>query len=347
MTHRFSRFSRLAVAAVALAAPSVLFAADADAAEVNLYSARKEELIRPLLNAFTKDTGIEVNVLTADADQLVERIKSEGANSPADVLITVDAGRLYRAKEEGILQPVQSEELERVIPPHLRDSDGEWFGLSQRARVIFYAKDRVDPSKLSTYEDLTSEAWNDAICIRSSGNIYNQSLMAAMIERQGAEKAGEWAKGMVENMARTPQGGDRDQVKAVAAGECDVAVANTYYVVGMLQSGDEAEQAAANAVGVFFPNQETTGTHVNVSGAGVVKSAPNKDEAIALIEWLASEKAQEMYAEINGEYPVRQGVAWSEILQSWGNFKMDDLPMNALGKNNAEAVKVFDQAGWR
>lgn len=347
MTQSLRSLSRLTVAAVALAAPAVLFAADADAAEVNLYSARKEELIRPMLDAFTKETGIKVNVLTAGADQLVERIKSEGANSPADVLMTVDAGRLYRAKQEGILQPIESETLETNIPAHLQDKDNQWFGLSQRARVVFYAKDRVKPEELSTYEDLTSEKWNDRICIRSSDNIYNQSMLAAMIARDGEEKAKTWAEGMVENMARTPQGGDRDQIKAVAAGECDIAISNTYYVIGMLQSSDEADVKAANAVEAFFPNQDTTGTHVNVSGAGVVKGAPNKDAAVTLIEWLASEPAQEMYAEVNGEYPARPGVAWSQVLQNWGTFKMDDLAMDKLGEHNADAVKVFDQAGWR
>lgn len=347
MTQSLRSLSRLAVAAVALAAPSALFAADADAAEVNLYSARKEELIRPMLDAFTQETGITVNVLTAGADQLVERIKAEGANSPADVLMTVDAGRLYRAKQEGILQPIESEVLETHIPGHLQDKDNEWFGLSQRARVVFYAKDRVKPEELSTYQDLASEAWDDRICIRSSDNIYNQSLLASMIAREGEEKALEWAKGMVENMARKPQGGDRDQIKAVAAGECDIAISNTYYVVGMLQSPDAADREAAGKVEVFFPNQQTTGAHVNVSGAGVVKSAPHKEEAVKLLEWLADEKAQEMYAEVNGEYPAREGVAWSQVLQNWGAFKADDLAMDKLGEYNADAVKVFDQAGWR
>lgn len=347
MTYSLRGLSRLTLAAVALAAPSALFAADADAAEVNLYSARKEELIRPLLDVFTKETGIEVNVLTAKADQLVERIKAEGDNSPADVLITTDAGRLYRAKQEGILEAVESATLTDSIPAHLRDEDNEWFGLSQRARVIFYAKDRIDPAELSTYEALADEKWNDAICIRSSSNIYNQSLLASMIAHDGKEAATAWAEGMVENMARKPQGGDRDQIKAVAAGECDIAIANTYYAVGMLQSGDEAQVEAARKVGVFFPNQDTTGTHVNVSGGGVVKGAPNREEAITLLEWLASETAQEMYAEVNGEYPVRPGVAWSDVLTEWGTFKADDLPMSKLGEFNAEAVKIFDEVGWR
>lgn len=347
MTHRLFGLGRLTLAAVALAAPSALFAADADAAEVNVYSARKEELIRPMLDIFTKETGIEVNVLTAKADQLVERIKAEGENSPADLLITTDAGRLHRAKVEGILDPVESDALNTAIPAHFRDDDNQWFGLSQRARVIFYAKDRVDPKDLSTYEDLASEKWNDAICIRSSGNIYNQSLLASIIAHDGEEAASKWAEGMVENMARKPQGGDRDQIKAVAAGECDIAVANTYYVVGMLTSGDEDQVAAAEKVGVLFPNQDTTGTHVNVSGAGVVKGAPNREEAVTLLEWLSGETAQKLYASVNGEYPVRSGVEWSEILDTWGTFKADDLAMSKLGELNADAVKTFDQAGWR
>lgn len=347
MTHTVRSFSRLAVAALALAAPSVLFAADADAAEVNLYSARKEELIRPMLDIFTKETGIEVNVLTAGADQLVERIKAEGENSPADVLITTDAGRLYRAKQDGLLQSVESETLTNAIPPQLRDEDNQWFGLSQRARVIFYAKDRVDPAEIQTYQDIADPKWEGAICIRSSSNIYNQSLLASMISREGQDAAAEWAEGIVNNMARKPQGGDRDQIKALAAGECDVAVVNTYYVVGMLQSGDPAQVEAATSVGAIFPNQDSTGAHVNVSGGGVVKGAPHPEEALTLLEWLASEKAQALYAEVNGEYPVREGVAWSQILQEWGPFKADDIAMGELGEHNADAVRVFDQVGWR
>lgn len=319
----------------------------AGAAEVNVYSARKDNLIKPLLDEFTKQTGIQVNLLTADADQLVERLKNEGANSPADVLITVDAGRLHRAEAEGLLQPVKSPVLDKNVPAHLRDPDGTWFGLSQRVRAVFYAKDRVKPGEVTSYEGLVDPKWKGRICIRSSNNIYNQSMLAAMIATHGAAKAEEWAKGMVANLARKPQGGDRDQIKAVAAGECDVAVANTYYYGGMLTGKDEADKAAAQSVGIAFPNQNDRGAHVNVSGAGVTKSAKNKDAAVRLLEFLSSDEAQRIYADVNQEYPVKPGVKWSDLVAGWGQFKADTLNVAALGDNNAEAVKIFDRVGWR
>lgn len=327
---------------------AVLVAAgSAGAAEVNVYSARKDNLIKPLLDAFTEKTGVKVNLLTADADQLIERLRNEGANSPADVLITVDAGRLHRAEAEGLLQPVTSAALAKNVPAHLRDPENHWFGLSQRARVVFYAKDRVKPDELSSYADLADPRWKGRICIRSSGNIYNQSLLAAMIAAHGPEKAEAWAKGVAANLARKPQGGDRDQIKAVAAGECDLAVANTYYYGGMLTGKDEGDKAAAGKVAILFPDQKGRGTHVNVSGAGVTASAKNKAEAVKLLEFLSDDEAQRLYAEVNQEYPVKPGVAWSPLLEGWGRFKADELNVGALGDNNAEAVKMFDRVGWR
>lgn len=319
----------------------------AAAAEVNVYSARKDELIKPLLDAFTAKSGITVNLLTADADQLIERLKNEGANSPADLLITTDAGRLHRAEAEGLLQPVRSEVLAKNIPAHLRDPQNHWFGLSQRARAVFYAKDRVKPTELSSYEDLADPKWKGRICVRSSNNIYNQSMLAAMIAAHGPEKAEAWAKGVAANLARKPQGGDRDQIKAVAAGECDVAIANTYYYGGMLTGKDQAEKAAAEKVAIFFPNQKDRGAHVNISGAGVTASAKNKDAAVKLLEFLSNDEAQRIYADVNQEYPVKNGVAWSGLLEGWGRFKADELNVRALGDNNAEAVKMFDRVGWR
>lgn len=332
---------------VAAAAFALAGQAAALAAEVNVYSARNDALIKPLLDEFTRHTGIKANLLAGKPEQLLERLKSEGANSPADLLITTDAGNLWAAKEAGVLQPVKSAVLEANIPASLRDPEDVWFGLSQRARVIFIARDRVKPGEITSYEDLADPKWKGRICIRSSGNVYNQSMLAAMIATMGAEKAEAWAKAVTGNMARKPQGGDRDQILAVAAGECDVAVANTYYYGGMLTATKEDEKKAAQAVALVWPNQQGRGAHVNISGAAVAKSAKNKAEAVKLIEFLSGDEAQRIYAEINMEYPVKPGVAWSPMLESWGKFKADALNVAALGKNNPEAVKIFDRVGWR
>nr|WP_230208716.1 Fe(3+) ABC transporter substrate-binding protein [Solemya velum gill symbiont] len=315
--------------------------------EANLYSARKEALIKPLLDQFTRETGIKVNLVTGKADALLKRLQSEGANSPADLLITTDSGRLHRAHSAGLLQQVKSEKLNTVVPPHLRNPEGYWFGLSVRARPIFYAKDRVKPEELSTYEALTDKKWKGRICIRSSNNIYNQSLVASMIAHNGAEATQQWADAFVGNFARPPKGGDRDQIKAAAAGQCDIAIANTYYYGGMLISGDDAQIKAANSVAIFWPNQDGRGTHVNVSGVGVTKAATNRENAIKLIEFLVSPESQLWYAEANNEYPVVEGAGTSEILKSWGDFKPDNLSLARLGELNADAVRLMDRAGWR
>ncbi len=323
--------------------PQIAFAE----AEVNLYSARKENLIKPLLERFTAETGIKVNLVTGKADVLLKRLKSEGRNSPADVLLTTDAGRLHRAKEAGVTQPFRSELLEQRVPVQYRDTQGQWYGLSLRARPILYVKERVDPAELSSYEALTDEKWKGRICIRSSGNIYNQSLVASMIAADGVEKAELWAKGLVKNFARPPRGGDRDQIRAAVAGECDIAVANTYYLAGMLSGGDPKERAVAEQVAVFWPNQDGRGTHVNISGAALMKASKNRENAIRLIEFLTSDSAQEWYAEVNGEYPIRKGIKVSETLKAWGDFKADDLNLSRLGELNPEAVMLMDRAGWR
>ncbi len=317
------------------------------AEEVNLYSARIEALIKPMLDRFTEQTGIQVNLVTGDADELLSRLKNEGRNSPADLLVTTDAGRLYRAKQAGLVQPIESEVLNERIPAAYRDPEGYWFGLSLRARPIMYVKGKVDPASLSTYEDLADPRWDNQICIRSSGNIYNQSLVASMIAANGLEATEEWAKGLVSNFAQPPRGGDRDQIKAAAAGQCSLAIANTYYLAGMINSDDPAEQEAAAKMGVFWPNQDDRGTHVNVSGAAVTKAAKNRDNAIKLIEFLTSAEAQEWYADVNGEYPVVEGIASSDLLQQWGEFKADPLNMGILGENNSEALKLMDRAGWQ
>lgn len=316
---------------------------------VNVYSHRHYDTDEQLFDLFTRETGIRVNVVTAPADELITRLEAEGSASPADVLITVDAGRLHRAKERGLLQGITSRVLEEVIPSHLRDPDGQWFGFTQRARVVVYAVDRVDPSELSTYADLVHPRWRGRILSRSSGNVYTQSLMAAMIARMGTEAAEEWARGVVANFARPPQGADRDQIRDVAAGVADLALVNTYYLGLMLRSDAPADREAAARVAVFFPDQGEgeAGTHVNVSGAGVAAHAPNRENAIRLLEFMVSDEAQRLFAEGNSEYPVKAGVPWTATLQAWGEFRRDTLPLARLGELNTEAVRALDRAGWR
>lgn len=315
--------------------------------EVNIYSARQENLIKPILDIFTERTGVTVNLVTGSADELIQRLTLEGDNSPADMLIAEDVGRLYRAKEAGVLQTVESAAINDIIPAQYRDSEGYWYGLTLRSRVIIYDKTRVNPASLSTYADLADPKWDNKICVRSSGNIYNQSLVASMISRNGVEATEAWATGLVANFARPPQGGDREQISAVAAGQCDLAISNTYYFGGMLKSTNEAERKAAEAVAVFFPDQNGNGAHMNISGAGITKAAKNRDAAVQLMEFLAGEEAQAWYAEVNNEFPVRADVPASELLQSWGTFKADNLALEELGIHNAEAVRLMDRAGWQ
>ncbi len=271
-----------------------------DAAEVNIYSARKEALIKPLLDKFREKTGIKVNLITGKADALLKRLVSEGRNSPADLFLTVDAGRLHRAKEAKVLQAIIDPELTRTVPTAYRDPEGYWYGLSLRARVIVFAKDRVKSTELSTYEDLARDRWKNRICIRSSENIYNQSLVASLIAANGVPATEQWAKGLVANMARKPQGGDRDQIKAVAAGQCDLAVINTYYYGSMLNAKDDpVTREAAEKTALFWPNQRGRGVHVNVSGAGVTAYAKNRDAAVKLLLYMFSPEAQQQYSMIN------------------------------------------------
>ncbi len=326
---------------------AISFPVYADLEEVNVYSARKEQLIKPLLTDFTKITGIKVNLITSKADALLKRLESEGINSPADILITTDAGRLHRAKEAGVLQVSLTDKMKERVPEHLRDADGYWVGLTTRSRMIVYAKDRVKPSELSTYEALTDSKWKKRICIRSSNNIYNQSLVASMIAHKGKEATEEWVEGLVENMARKPKGGDRDQIKAVAAGQCDIAVVNTYYLGQMLNSNDPKQVKAAQQVAVFWPNQSDRGAHINVSGIAVTKAAKNKKNAVKLIEYLLSNDAQTWYAKTNNEYPVIAGAPWSDTLKNWGTFHSDALNLTQLGNLNSEAIRIMDRAGWR
>ena len=326
----------------------LLASAIAQAAEVNVYSARQEALIKPLLDKFTEQTGIKTNLITAKAAALKTRMQNEGRNTPADLFITVDAGNLHRAKEAGLLQKLNDAELSGSVPGNLRDSDDYWVGLSKRARVIFYNPERVKPGELSTYEALTDGKWKGRICIRSSSNIYNQSLVASMIADKGVADTEQWAAGIVANMARPPSGGDRDQIKAAAAGLCDIAVANTYYYGAMLNhETDNSQVEAANKVAIFWPNQQDRGTHINVSGAGISKYSKNRDNAIALLKFLLSADSQQWYAAVNHEFPVIDSVTKSETVAAWGAFESDDLNLSRLGELNAEAVKAMDRAGWK
>lgn len=322
-------------------------ASGAGAAEmVNVYSSRHYDTDRALYEGFTDATGIEVNLIEGDADELIERIKAEGPNSPADLLITVDAGRLQRAEEAEILQPVQSAVLDERVPENLRDPEGRWYGLSQRVRVLVVSKERVEPGAITTYEQLAEPEWAGRVCIRSSGSIYNQSLLASMIETEGAEAAEAWAAGLVENLARPPAGGDRDQIRAVAAGECDVAVANHYYLARLL-TGEPADQEAAAKVELVFPNQQGRGAHANISGAGVVVTAPHEANAIAFLEYLTSAEAQQMFALGNYEYPIVGDVELDPVLTAWGPFETDAVNASSFGDNNAEAVMIMDRVGWK
>lgn len=314
---------------------------------VNVYSDRHYDTDKAIFESFTKKTGVKVNIVEGKSDELIERMAREGKDTKADLLITADAGRLHRVKDKGLLQPVKSDVLAKNVPSNLKDKDDQWYALTKRGRVIVYSKDRVKSSDLSTYEALTDPKWKGKVLVRSSSAVYNQSLLASLIEINGEEKAEKWAKGIVNNLAREPKGNDRDQAKAIVAGAGDVAIMNTYYVGKMLNSSDQEEVKVAKKVGVFFPNTETTGTHINVSGAGITKNASNKDNALKLVEYLSSEDAQKQFADGNYEYPVNPKVEPSELLKSWGNFKTQDINLSKLGENNKKAVEIFNKVNWK
>jgi iron(III) transport system substrate-binding protein len=314
---------------------------------VNLYTSRHYESDVELYKIFEEKTGIVVNVVEGEGDELMERLNIEGKSTEADLFFTADAGNLHVAKESDLLQSVDSEVITGNIPEKLRDVDNTWFGMAKRARVLVYAKDRVKPTDLSTYEALIQPEWKGKVVARTSGNMYNISLLASFIEVMGEEGAKEWAKGFTSNMARDPQGNDRDQAKAVVAGEADVAIMNTYYIGLMLNSEDPEEVKVAENVGVFFPNQETTGTHINVSAIGVTKHAKNVENAIKFIEFLSSEQAQGQFAEVNYEFPANPNVEESDLLKSWGTFKEQDINLSVLGQNQQQAIKIFNEVGWK
>jgi iron(III) transport system substrate-binding protein len=316
------------------------------AQEVNLYSSRHYDSDDALYAAFTEKTGITINRIEAKADELMARMEAEGANSPADVFMTVDVGRISRAEERGLLQPFESQTIEANVPAHLRDDENLWTGLSQRARIIFYSKERVETPP-RTYEDLADPGYKGQICIRSSSNIYNQSLMAAIIETHGKEVAKEWAAGIVENMAREPQGGDTDQLRGIVSGECDIAVANTYYFARGLASDVDGLTSGIDGIGWVWPNQSGRGAHVNLAAAGIAANAPNKAEATALLEFLASEEAQAQFANANNEYPVMSGVPIGEHVAKMGLFIPDnDTPTASFKAHAADAQTIFNEVGW-
>ncbi|MCH8919008.1 MAG: Fe(3+) ABC transporter substrate-binding protein [Alphaproteobacteria bacterium] len=335
-----------AAAALLAAGPAAITPARA-AGEVNVYSSRHYKADRELFKRFTAKTGIRVNVVQGRANALFERLKREGRNSPADLLITVDAGNLARAQAAKLFQPVRSAFIDAAVPAAYREPAGHWVGLTLRARVIMYHKDRVKPDQLSTYEALADPRWKGRILIRSSNNIYNQSLVASLIAANGASKTLAWAKALVANLARKPKGGDRDQIRAVGTGEGDIAIANTYYLGRLAASKKARDKALVKKIGVFFPNQGGRGAHVNISGAGVTRFARNKAEAVKLLEFLVEKESQILFSKANYEYPVRPDVPISKIIASWGEFRADKINVSELGTRNAEAVRLMDRAGWR
>ena len=336
----------LRLTALALAG-FALVGASAQDRVLNLYTSRHYQTDEALYENFTKQTGIKVNRIEAGEDPLIERMKQEGTRSPADILMTVDAGRLWRAEQAGLFQPARSKVLDAAIPAELRHPEGLWYGFSMRARPIFYAKGRVDPKTLSDYESLADPRHKAKVCVRSSSNVYNLSLMSSMIAANGPEKAEAWAKGVVANMARAPKGGDTDQLTALAAGECDIAVANTYYYLRMLKSEKPEEKAAAEKIGVVFPNQGGRGAHVNISGAGVARHAPHREAAIRFLEYLAGPQAQAYFANGNNEYPVVGTLKGNRELAALGEFRKDTVNVSLFGRNQGAAQQVYDRAGWK
>ncbi len=313
------------------------------AGEVNIYTSRQPELIQPIFDAFTAQTGIEVNVLYSGKG-LIERMKAEGKRSPADLYITADIANVKAATDAGLTQPHGSTVVDEVVPAELRDAGGHWFALTTRARVVYASKERVAEGAVTTYEDLADPKWKGRICIRPGSHSYNLSLIAAMIAHHGPEQAREWVRGLKANLARTPQGNDRAQVKAVWAGECDIAIGNTYYMGKMLAKPDQ--RAWAESVNVVFPVFEGGGAHINISGAAVTQSSPNHDNAMKLIEFMLSAEAQKLYAELNYEYPVRAGVAVSSRVAGWGSFEADTIPLTQIAELRGEALKIIGETGF-
>lgn len=331
-----ARPSLLALLAATVAAPAL-------AEEVNVYSLRQPELVQPLFDRFTEETGIEVNVAFVEKG-MVERLVSEGDRSPADLVMTVDIARLAQVVDAGVTQPVESETLNANIPAEFRDPGNQWFGLTTRARIVYASKERVKDGEVTTYEDLADPKWKGRICTRSGTHDYNLGLAAAMIVHHGADFTRTWLEGVHANLAKKPQGGDRDQVKSIWAGECDIAVGNSYYMGKMV--GDPEQKAWADSVRIVFPTFENGGTHMNVSGVAMTKSAPNRDAALKLMEFLSSDEAQEIYAEANNEFPVKPGVERSELVRSWGEFTPDAISLMDVAKARPEALKLMEEVNF-
>ena len=350
MTPRLTVFAGLAaILSLAACSPASEPAADdaAAAGEVNVYSARHYDVDQKLYDQFTETTGIKVNTIEGSAPQLIARMQSEGAASPADVFVAADAGALWRAQEAGLLAPVQSEALSAAIPENLREPEGRWFGFQRRARVVAYDAAKVRPEEIASYEDIASPRFRGQLCVRSSDNIYNLSLVGALIEAWGPEKTAEWARGIVANLARQPEGGDRDQIRAVAAGVCQIALTNSYYYIRMAAGDDAGDRAVTDKVKLAFPSLDGQGAHVNVSGAGVTTNAPHREAAIRLLEFLASPEAQTLVSQENGEYPASPGVAAPEPTAAYADFAAHPMPVATYGPRQAEAQALMTAAGWR
>lgn len=326
----------LLLAATTLAATPAL-------AEVNVYTTRQPELIEPVMDAFTEETGIEVNLAFIN-EGIVERLRAEGDRSPADLVMTVDIANLKQIVDAGVVQPVESEVLEENIPAALRDTENRWFGLTTRARIVYASKERVADDEVTTYEDLASDKWEGRICTRSGTHNYNLALLSAIIAHHGEEYAKEWAADVRENLARKPQGNDRAQVRAIWAGECDISLGNTYYMGLMVNNPDQQEWA--DSVRIIFPEFEDGGTHVNVSGVALTQAAPNRDEAVQLMEYLSSPEAQAIYAEVNNEYPVLPGAEVSDLVASWGEFTPDDIDLTTVAGHRPAALRIMEEVNF-
>ena len=308
---------------------------------VTIYSSRNEQLIKPLLDKYTEATGIKVELVTDKAGPLMERLKAEGDNTPADMFLTVDAGNLWQASEQGLLQPIASEIVDSNVPAKYRDPEGQWTGLSLRARTIMYDPSKVEATDLSTYADLADPKWKGKLCLRTSNSVYNQSLVGSMIENLGEEKTEQVVRGWVDNLATDVFSNDTSMLEAIAAGQCQVGLSNSYYYGRIL------DENPSFPVKIFWANQDTTGTHVNVSGAGVVAGSDNPEGALKLIEWLSSDQAQGLYASSDKEYPVKEGIDESEMLRSWGEFKRDDISVQKFGSLQTQAIQLMDKAGYK
>ena len=329
-----------------LTAPLALNSCDQGGEVLNIYSGRHYQVDEQLFREFTRQTGIRVNLVKANTDQLINRMELEGTNSPADVFITADAGRMILAKQKGLLQPMGMEKIQQWVPAYMRDAENYWTGMTKRARIFVYDLDRVDPSTLDSYESLTEDQWKGRVLVRSSQNPYNQTLMASIIAANGEDEALAWARGLVNNMAQSPRGNDRDQVKAIAAEAGDVAIVNTYYMGLLLHSTNREERNIASQMGIFFPNQQGRGTHINLSAIAITAYASNKDNAQKLIEFMLQEPAQKALSEENHEYPANTSVEWPDLLKEWGEFISDTIPIDQLGDHLHTATMLFHEAGW-